>query len=257
MNIWFFLIVLLLIIIVYLIYNFSLLHKKGFSMDDGLKIYFINLKQNMDRWENSKLKLPNLHRFNAINGKLLDLNKLRKIGILQESDFWLNKLGRGGIGCAFSHISIMHRIRTQKEKYGLILEDDVIIPENFEYTISKLEPYFPPNWDIIYLGGCNISGKKYNEKFIIPEQKTSTNYCCHAILFNKETIDNVIHILTPLKKPIDLQLRSNFHKLRVYFLIPSLFFQNKNLFSNRLFIDGYEQETNKPPNLVEKINIIE
>ena len=254
--------ILLLVLITFMvliaIYLYQLgLSKKGFSMDDGLKIYFINLKQNMDRWENSKLKLPNLHRFNAINGKHLDLNKLRNIGILKENDFWLNKLGRGGIGCAFSHISIMHHIRRQKEKYGLILEDDVIIPENFEYTIRKLEPYFPPVWDIIYLGGCNISGKKYNEKFIIPEQKTSTNYCCHAILFNKETIDNVIHILTPLRKPIDLQIRSNFHKLRVYFLFPSLFFQNHDLFSNRRFLDGYEQETNKPPNLVEKINIIE
>ena len=251
------LILLLFITFVIYFYTSKLFKKKGFSMDDGLKIYCINLKQNMDRWEKSKMKLPNFHRFNAINGKLLDLNKLRKIGILQETDFWLNKLGRGGIGCAFSHISIMHQIRRQKEKYGLILEDDVIIPTNFEYKIRKLEPYFPPVWDIIYLGGCNISGKKYNEKFIIPEQKINKNYCCHAILFNKDTIDNVIHILTPLQKPIDVQIRSNFHKLRAYFLIPSLFFQNQELFSNRRFLDGYEQATNKVSNLVETINIIE
>ena len=247
----------IIILILFILWKTAQPQQNGFSLDDGLKIYFINLKQNQDRWEKNKMKLPNLHRFDAINGKVLDLDKLRKIGILNETDFWLNKLGRGGIGCAFSHISIMNKIKNQNEKYGLILEDDVLIPDNFEKKIKELEPYFPPVWDIIYLGGCNISGKKYNEKFIIPEQKASHNYCCHAILFNKETVNNVIHILTPLEKPIDLQLRSNFHKLRAYFLFPSMFFQNNDLFSYRRLFDGFDQLTNKSPNYVEKINIIE
>ena len=40
---------------------------------------------------------------------------------------WLEKLGKGGIGCAMSHISVMHEIKKQNEQYGLIFEDDVVI----------------------------------------------------------------------------------------------------------------------------------
>lgn len=240
------LVYLLMLIIIILIFSYK--KKYGFSLEDGLKIYFINLKKNRDRWENNKLKLPNLHLFDAIDGsKLLDFNKLREKGILKEKKKWLGKIGKGSIGCALSHISVMHKIKMQTEKYGLILEDDVIIPDNFIEQMKKLEKYFPPKWDIIYLGGCNVRGKKYNDYFLIPEIKSGHNYCCHAILFNKKTVNNIINILNPLQKPIDLQLRSNFNKLKAYFLHPSMFFQNKKLFSDRRFFDNWNQEPTEKP----------
>jgi len=228
-----------------------------FSINDGLKIYFINMDVNKDRWEKCKNKLPNFHRFNAINGKELEIEKLRKYGILNESENWKGRLKAGTIGCALSHIKVMSLIKNQKEKYGLILEDDAIIPDNFISKLKNLEPYFPPYWDIIYLGGCNISGRKYNEKFLIPEIKSGHNYCCHAILFNKENVDKVINILTPIEKPIDLQLRSNFDKIKAYFVYPSMFFQNNDLISVRRILDGDEQKKDKLPNFVENINIIQ
>jgi GR25 family glycosyltransferase involved in LPS biosynthesis len=235
-----FLIFTIIIIIIFFIEN-----KYGFSLKDGLKIYFINLKKNRDRWENNKSKLPNFHLFDAIDGSKLSLDKLRKDGFLKEEKKWLGKLGRGGIGCALSHISVINKIKMQNEQYGLILEDDVVIPDNFIEQIKKLEKYFPPTWDIIYLGGCNIRGRKYNNHFLIPEIKSGHNYCCHAILFNKKTINNIINVLNPLQKPIDLQLRSNFNKLKAYFLNPSIFFQNKKLFSNRRFFDNWNQKPNQ------------
>jgi hypothetical protein len=139
----------------------------------------------------------------------------------------------------------------QNESYKVTYLNDIKITATEVCASSKVTLKFE--------GGAPefISGKKYNEKFIIPEQKASHNYCCHAILFNKETVMNVINILTPLEKPIDLQLRSNFHKLRAYFLFPSMFFQNNDLFSYRRLFDGFDQLTNKSPNYVEKINIIE
>jgi GR25 family glycosyltransferase involved in LPS biosynthesis len=236
-----------LLFVIIIIFIFSHKNKYGFSLKEGLKIYFINLKKNRDRWENNKSKLPNIHLFDAIDGSKLDLDKLRTNGILKEQKKWLGELGKGGIGCALSHISVMHKIKMQNEQYGLILEDDVIIPNDFIKQMKKLEKYFPPKWDIIYLGGCNIRGKKYNDYFLIPEIKSGHNYCCHAILFNKKTINNVINVLHPIQKPIDLQLRSNFNKLKAYFLHPSLFFQNKKLFSDRRFFDNLNQEPIKKP----------
>ena len=246
-----------LILIIVIITIFLIKNKCGFSIKDGLKIYFINLKQNRDRWEKNKSKLPNFHLFDAVDGTKLDLNKLRQDGVLKEEKEWLGELGKGGVGCALSHISVMHKIKKQNEQYGLILEDDVVIPDNFIEQIKKLEKYFPPTWDIIYLGGCNIRGKKYNDYFLIPEIKDKHNYCCHAILFNKKTINNIINVLDPLQKPIDIQLRSNFNKIKAYFLHPSLFFQNRRLFSNRRFFDNYPQDNDTKPKYVKETQIIE
>lgn len=246
--------IIILVVTIYFVFFYN--YNSNFSINDGLKIYFINMKDNIDRWEKNKNKLPNFHRFNAVNGKELDIDKLRIKGILKEDEKWIGRMKHGTIGCALSHIQVMNLIKNQKEKYGLILEDDVMIPDNFINTLKNLEPYFPPYWDIIYLGGCNISGKKYNEKFLIPEIKSGHNFCCHAILFNKETVNNIINILTPIDKPIDLQIRSNFDKIKAYFVYPSMFFQNNDLISIRRILDGQEQKKDKSPNFVENINII-
>ena len=64
-----------------------------------------------------KLKLPNLHLFDAIDGsKLLDFDKLREKGILKEKKKWLGKIGQGSVGCALSHISVMHKIKMQLQE---------------------------------------------------------------------------------------------------------------------------------------------
>ena len=54
-----------------------------------------------------------------------------------------------------------------KKDYYLILEDDVILPENLNEEITYILNNSPYNWDIIYLGGCNVSGKKYNKTLIL------------------------------------------------------------------------------------------
>jgi len=246
--------IIILIATIYFVFFYN--YKKSFSISDGLKIYFINMTENNDRWEKNKNKLPNFHRFNAVNGKEVDIDKLRTNGILKENEKWIGRMKPGTIGCAISHIKVMNLIKNQKEKFGLILEDDVMIPDNFINNLKNLEPYFPPYWDIIYLGGCNISGKKYNEKFLIPEIKSGVNFCTHALLLNKENIHNIINILTPIDRPIDQQIRENFNKIKAYYVYPSILFQNNDLESIRRVLDGQEQKKDKSPNFVENINII-
>jgi len=221
-------------------------------MENKLKIYFINLEHNRDRWENNKNKLSNFHRFNAIYGKNLDKNKLIAEGVLSKK----NHLKPGSIGCAMSHIEVMKLIKNQKEKYGLILEDDVLIPSNFSQTFIELEPYFPNEWDIIFLGGCNVYGRKYNNKFLIPTKKCCKhNVCCHAVLLKNDNIDKVLNSLTPLQTPIDVQLRSNFGELKAFYVYPNIFNQNKELESSRRILDGLSSKTKSK--LHENITIVE
>lgn len=199
------------------------------------KIYFINLEENRDRWDNLSPELKEkIIRFPAINGKELDKNKLIKDGIISEKNILL----MGQIGCALSHISILKKIQQQDEPYGLILEDDVIIPPNFSLEKIKL----PDDFDICFLGGCNIKGEKIDENWIRPTSKNGVfNLCWHAVLVKKGNVQKIIDLLTPLRRPIDSQIRDEYDKLNVFYHYPNLIIQNKNLRSTRRDIDGIPQ----------------
>lgn len=216
---------------------FHFIPPEEFTNND-LKIYFINMDEQIDRWDKIKDKLQNIHRFNAINGKKVNRDELIRKGILTEK----NMLGDGQLGCALSHIECIKLIKDQDEEFGLILEDDVIIPDDFDSQIKKIKKYLPKKWDIIFLGGCNIYGKKINEKFISPTQTDgSKNLCMHAYIINKNNSEKILSYLKPLYRPVDSQLRDNFNELDIFYANPNLINQNKNLISNRRVLDGLPQ----------------
>lgn len=202
------------------------------SFSNKCKTYFINLDENIDRWR--EIRHKPIKRFPAINGRKLNKEQLIKKGIISKK----NILKMGQIGCALSHINVLRLIKEQSEPYGLILEDDVIIPDNF--SIEKLN--LPKDFDIIFLGGCNIKGQKITKNLIKPTvYNGSYNLCWHAVLVNRERVDKILNILTPLYRPIDSQLREHYKKLDVYYYYPNIINQNKKLRSNRRDIDGLPQ----------------
>jgi len=209
--------------------------RESFQNNQKCKIYFINLEDNKDRWDNLSPELKEkIIRFPAINGKELDKDQLIKDGIISEK----NILKMGQIGCALSHITILKKIQQQDEPYGLILEDDVIIPPNFSVEDLKL----PKDFDICFLGGCNIKGEKVSENWIQPTSKNdSFNLCWHAVLVKKDNVQKILDLLKPLRRPIDSQIRDEYDKLKVYYHYPNLISQNKNLRSIRRDIDGLPQ----------------
>ena len=245
-------ILIIICIFVYLLSSFPIIRESFMNknkLSDNLDVYCINLDKNTDRWnriqEAMKRNTIEIKRFSAHHGKQLNVQDLIDSGIVDT----YHELDAGQLGCAYSHISVMKRIKNGDAQYGLILEDDVILPDNFKSIIDNLKlpdtdtDKDTDRWDIIFLGGCNIKGSLYNKHFIKPTDYTGTyNLCCHAMLFNKDTIDNVLDCLTPLKYPIDNQLRNNFDtKLVVYYANPNIINQNKDLISVRRVIDGKPQ----------------
>jgi glycosyl transferase family 25 len=208
--------------------------KESFTSMD-YKIYFINLDENKNRWNNLSPELrKKITRFPAINGKKLEKDKLIKDGLIAEE----NNLLMGQIGCALSHIMILKRIQKQDEPYGIILEDDVIIPPEFSFDKLKL----PDDFDIFFLGGCNIKGEKVSENWIRPTSKNGAfNLCWHAVLVNKKSVQKILDLLIPLRRPIDSQIRAEYDKLKVFYHYPNLISQNKSLRSTRRDIDGLPQ----------------
>jgi hypothetical protein len=58
---------------------------------------------------------------------------------------------------------------------------------------------------------------------------------------NKQGAQKVLDLLTPLRRPIDSQIREEYDKLKVFYHYPNLISQNKTLRSTRRDIDGLPQ----------------
>ena len=212
------------------------------TIPDFPDIYVINLKINKMRlrilekyFRRENLKFT---RFPAYHGKKLDEKYLIQNGILSHR----HSLRNGQLGCALSHLTLLEMIKQKKKDMALILEDDVIIPYNFAYRLKKILLNLPSRWDIIFLGGCNIYGKKVNKYFIQPTKYNQTyNLCMHAYLVNYRNIDRIIKYIKPFRRPVDSQLREAFHLLNIYYVNPNLIIQNKNIRSTRRDLDGFTQ----------------
>jgi len=219
--------------------NFSSNNKNGII--ENTDIFVINLEKDNDRWnyyDNLNISSIKINRFNGIYGKDLDRNNLIKSGILSST----NVLKDGQLGCALSHMNLWNHSLKYENKYLLVLEDDVILEKDIYNKINNLEDYLPEKWDVIFLGGCNVYGKKYNEKFIIPTKYDKLyNLCLHAMLINKKSIPKLNNIMKPIMVPIDNQIRDNYKGLNVFYAKPNLINQNKDLISSRRVIDGLPQ----------------
>ena len=150
-------------------------------------IYVINLdreEEKMQKLHNDMVK-NNYHyeRFSAIDGKKI-----------KEDDYRIKKYfgktknySMGQKCCTLSHIAIWNKIKKKKTPYNIILEDDVIIPEDLHINIKKYLKQLPEDWDFLFLGGNRIIGNKYSENLIIPPNNKKKNKwkLWNICLFNK------------------------------------------------------------------------
>jgi glycosyl transferase family 25 len=230
------------ILILLLILRYTLPKFESFNNRNDIKIYFINLNQNKDRLKYIKEQCNkeniNIIRFPAYYGKDLNEYELINQGILSRK----HNLRKGQLGCAISHYKLMENIKKNNEDIALILEDDIIIPDNFKKKLNDVLNNLPDKWDIVFLGGCNIKGKMYKDKYIIPTEYGGTyNLCMHSYLVNKKSLNKLLKCFQPFYRPIDSQLRDKYKDLNVYFLYPNLILQNKEIRSTRRDIDGLQQ----------------
>lgn len=239
MNIVFYTVLIIIIITTSYLSSFR---KVTEPFESHIKIFLINLNRNKDRLltqinQAKRLKI-NLERFTAYDGQFLDPNQLITQRVLHPNNY----LKRGQLGCAFSHYKLWLSLKQLKDPYAIILEDDVNIPDNFRTHWNKIYQHLPNNWDIIFLGGCNIKGKLINQYFIKPiPGNSSYNLCLHSYMINIKSIDKIIQYVVPFQRPIDSQLRDFFHRLNVYYVYPNMILQNKDIRSTRRDIDGLPQ----------------
>ena len=146
--------------------------------------------------------------FKAYDGRELTNEKLEKMGagILKDwRDPWSGRnVTWGEVGCGLSHYSVIEKCVQENVEIAVILEDDVIIPDNFSEHINSVlnDLNKIDDWEFCYLGryaqrpGDDID---YNEKFIKP----GYSYWLCAYIMNLKGMKKVVdsgmkkNLLTP------------------------------------------------------------
>jgi GR25 family glycosyltransferase involved in LPS biosynthesis len=127
-------------------------------------IKVVNLHRRHDRKEAmiqlfKSLYIDNYEFINAVDGK--KLNKTDILDMFYGNDF-ANR--RGFLGCALSHVNLWKRLLNDPDNnFYLIMEDDVIVSNNFKENIYKLKRVMDSK-EIVFMGYSmySIDRKKYN-----------------------------------------------------------------------------------------------
>ncbi len=112
-------------------------------------IFIINLPRRTDRAEHIKQLMNNvgITEYKIISGlDGQDPEIIKQFSILHKNNIPTS----GHYGCLLSHIKTIELAKEEKLNSVLILEDDVLLEDNFIEQINRL---LVPDYDIIYFGG--------------------------------------------------------------------------------------------------------
>ncbi len=132
-----------------------------------VKVYVINLRRRRDRWSGFQERaraqgLEGHHRFDAVDGRLLDPGKLGGVfdlaSRLLRHPLRPDRYRTGVLGCALSHYGIWRELASRQDlepdQHYLVLEDDVTFRPNARVEAGRVHRRLvgDPRWEILYLG---------------------------------------------------------------------------------------------------------
>jgi GR25 family glycosyltransferase involved in LPS biosynthesis len=131
------------------------------------------------------------------------------------------------ISLAHKHIEAYKDIVTNQHPTSLVLEDDVVLCNNFEQHFNLFLSQTPDDWDFIYIGsGCNLrvdwcavdpNQPAYKKRH--PASKCTDSYCITQVAAQK-----ILNTIIPFSLPIDWELnyQMGLHDMNVYWWEPPL-----------------------------------
>jgi GR25 family glycosyltransferase involved in LPS biosynthesis len=118
-----------------------------------------------------------------------------------------------------SHTNLWKYIFDNRLQYALVLEDDVIIPENFLVELEVILGNTPENWDILFFGILRMMAQKTaNPDFHRMLNKKGYNNGLHCYFVNHESTKKLLRIITRVGavNQIDILLRDHAHLYKFY-----------------------------------------
>jgi GR25 family glycosyltransferase involved in LPS biosynthesis len=172
-----------------------------------MNIIVISLERAKERRERIKIQLSSLGLeamiMDAVDGKFLSDSQKNKIIKNPVTGFRDGETFKPGeIGCLMSHIKAIKLAKEKKWNDVLILEDDVVLSEDFNKGIKFLMRIIPADWEHIYLGGhIYFMAPPVFEPAVLPSQfKISGAY---AYFLRKSAYDNVLSEMSYMELPAD------------------------------------------------------
>jgi hypothetical protein len=156
------------------------------------KIYCINLKHRVDRWENCLIQFKkydlDVERFDAVNGIELIPNGV-------------NGLMAGEVGVIRSNYNVIKDAKEKGYKNIIIFEDDVELCDDFINKFNTSFSSVPKGWGFLYMGGNHVGGLTPVNDYI---SQIRHSYAIHAICVNEMVYDHILEILPNEKEAVDV-----------------------------------------------------
>jgi len=173
-----------------------------------MNIVVISLERAPNRRENIKSQLAALNIdaiiIDAIDGQKLSEEEKNKNIHLTGGYRFGEKFQPGEIGCTMSHINALKVAQEKNWPYVIVLEDDIIIAQDFEKRIKFLFRIIPSNWEHIYLSGIPRLGFNSPPNLqlanVVP---TIFTECTFSMLIRNIAYDKIINRLSKFETTTD------------------------------------------------------
>lgn len=178
------------------------------------KIFIINLPQAFKRraamlFQIGRMNLKNTQLIEAVDGRTIDLEKMKAEGNLKWDDWRKRDLTQGEVGCYLSHVKVWNTIVEQNLEKALICEDDIIWRPDANEIADKFMNEVPDDWDIIHFysyvdigsGKHYDSGRKKISEHVWKGCLEGEGAVCYAL--NKRAADFLLGEAFPIRYVID------------------------------------------------------
>jgi len=137
------------------------------------------------------------------------------------------KFQKGELGIIISHIFALKFAQMMNFDKVIILEDDIILCEDWNQRLNILLDKLPENWEHVYLSGHSdyVKFKIYNEPTIIPSPKMVGAF---SYMVNKSAYSKIIKFSTSFLTTFDDMVMHmvNENRLNSFVYFPFLSFHN-------------------------------
>lgn len=212
-----------------------------------MKIFVVNLFKDIERRNSIELQ------FNKINLSFTFINAVygKELSEIELSECYNDKKAKrtqcrsltpAEIGCAYSHINIYKKMVKDKIHTALILEDDVVIPENLSTVLLELEPMMSNDSPQVILLSPVLSFEKENDVTVVNKTynllKFKNGYYTSSYIVNLYAAKTLLKELYPIGDVADCWSRLKRHKIvNISALNPPLIYQDQEEFGSSTTTD--------------------
>lgn len=196
------------------------------------KIFCITLKDTPVRKEYAinhfKQHNIDVEMFDGINNKKFGLETT--IPYMDDQPNWKPGDGtpyyitQGHIGCILSHYMLWKTLSYLPYDEILILEDDVILCDNFLEKLIEYKQQLPIDWEYVFVGHCCLPPEDYQNK--LSDNIITTTHppmCTHAYMIKKNILPILLDTNHVAWSHIDIQIQKrSLKQLKHHIFMPPL-----------------------------------